>query len=261
MFKYPFLMGIPPLPAPDTTHISHINMIFSSTSGSLGSFDPWVVPHPEDVDLYGVSMLCIMVDIVDPTVPLTFIDTGQQLHPHVECDHLTLLVWVADSLGSHDFLDTKFPLEEAILEDIDFIDKPWKDEHHRESILPDLELKRVSIMSSNMRLGALARTSSRPLSFDPFSPQISFSELATEYSAFPLFEDSCCLPPSCIDGSHQEAFITHKTIHVEYLQTQTFIPMWHGPDMVCSMMPPMTHKFIEYAKYPWPEPSNRLSFF
>jgi hypothetical protein len=55
-------------------------MIFSSTSGSLGSVDPWVVPHPEDVDSYGASISSHL------TIPSTSIDTGQQLHPHVECD-------------------------------------------------------------------------------------------------------------------------------------------------------------------------------
>jgi hypothetical protein len=47
MFKDPSLMGIFPLPPPSpTATITPINMISSSTSGSLGSFDPWVVPHP-----------------------------------------------------------------------------------------------------------------------------------------------------------------------------------------------------------------------
>jgi hypothetical protein len=90
MFKYPSLMGIFPLPPPSPTAIiSPINMISSSTSGSLGSFDPWVVPHPEDVDSYGASMPLTAVDIVDPTIPSTSTDTGQQLHPHMECDQPT----------------------------------------------------------------------------------------------------------------------------------------------------------------------------
>jgi hypothetical protein len=70
MFKYPSLMGIFPLPTPDTTHIAPINMIFSSTSGSLGSVDPWVVPHPEDVDSYGASIPLTTVDIVDLDNPI-----------------------------------------------------------------------------------------------------------------------------------------------------------------------------------------------
>jgi hypothetical protein len=114
MFKDPFLMGIFPLPAHDTTHIAPINMIFSSINGSLWSSNPWVVPHPEDVDLHGASMPCTTVGIVDPEISLKSFDTGQPFHPQMECDQPTPPIWVVDSLDSHNFLDIKFPLEEAI---------------------------------------------------------------------------------------------------------------------------------------------------
>jgi hypothetical protein len=52
MFKDQFLMGIFPLPALDTTHIVPINMIFSSIDGSLGSVDPWVLPHTKDMSTH-----------------------------------------------------------------------------------------------------------------------------------------------------------------------------------------------------------------
>jgi len=97
-------MGIFPLLAPNTTHISPINMIFSSTPRSLKSIDPWVVPHPEDVDSYGASMPPIMVNIVNPKIPSESVDIDQQLHPHMECDQPTPHVWVVDSPSSHDIL-------------------------------------------------------------------------------------------------------------------------------------------------------------
>jgi hypothetical protein len=54
IFKDPSLMGIFPLPPPSpTAHIALVNMISSFTSGSLGSIDPWVVPHLEGVESYG----------------------------------------------------------------------------------------------------------------------------------------------------------------------------------------------------------------
>jgi hypothetical protein len=56
MFKYPSLMGIFPLPTPDTTNIALINMISYVVSTSLGSYDPWVLPHPSEVDSYGATM-------------------------------------------------------------------------------------------------------------------------------------------------------------------------------------------------------------
>jgi hypothetical protein len=91
MFKDPSLIGNFPLPppSPSTAHISPINMISSFTSGSLESIDPWVVPHPEDVDSYGSSMLFMVVEVVDPKIPSKSTDTGQQLHSHMECDQPT----------------------------------------------------------------------------------------------------------------------------------------------------------------------------
>jgi hypothetical protein len=48
MFKDSSLMGTFTLPPPPpSSNVAPINMISSFTSGSLGSFDPWVVPHPE----------------------------------------------------------------------------------------------------------------------------------------------------------------------------------------------------------------------
>jgi hypothetical protein len=95
-------MGIFPLHSLDTTHIAPINMIFSFTNGSLGLVDPWVVPHPEDVDSHGAS------------IPSSSINTSQKLHIHVECDQPSIPIWVIDSLSSHDLLDIKFLSEEAI---------------------------------------------------------------------------------------------------------------------------------------------------
>jgi hypothetical protein len=195
MFKDPFLMGIFPFCALDTTHISLINMIFSSTNESLRSVDPWVVPHPEDVDSYGSFIPLIMVEIVDPTIPLTYIDTSQQHHLHVECDQPSLPIRVVESLKSHDFLDTKLPSKEAILEVMASIDNPKEEKNHLTLLLPDLGLMRVNTMSLDLRLGALPGTSNRPPSFDPFSPRLSFSELATKFSAIPHIEDLCFVLP------------------------------------------------------------------
>jgi hypothetical protein len=44
---------------------------------------------------------------------------------------------------------------------------------------------RINIMSLDSKLGALAGTSSQPPSLDPFPPRLSFSELATKFSAIP----------------------------------------------------------------------------
>jgi hypothetical protein len=108
MFKDSSLMVKFPLPpAPPSTNIALVPMISSFTSGSLGSFNPWVVPHPKDIESYGASMPPTVVDIVDPKIPSTSVDTSQQLHPYMECDPPTSLIWIFDSSCSHDFLDTR----------------------------------------------------------------------------------------------------------------------------------------------------------
>jgi hypothetical protein len=65
------------------------------------------------------------------------------------------------------------------------IDKPREYENHRESILPCLEHKRVSMMSLDVGLRAFYVESMEIPSLDHFLPQISFSELVSELSASP----------------------------------------------------------------------------
>jgi hypothetical protein len=149
-------------------------MISSSTNGSLESFDPWVVPRFEDVESSRASMPLTTIYIVDPKIPSASPNTSQHLHPHMEGYHPTPSIWIVDSLSSHDSLDFDFPLEEAILDVMDYIDKSKEDEHHLESILPSLELMRVDMMGIDLRLEAFVGTPSETPSLDPFPPQLYF---------------------------------------------------------------------------------------
>jgi hypothetical protein len=50
----------------------------------------------------------------------------------MEYDHYTLPTWVVTPLpSSHDFLDTELPSDEAIMEVMDSVDKPWEYMHHQ----------------------------------------------------------------------------------------------------------------------------------
>jgi hypothetical protein len=75
-------------PSPTISHcnIAPINMISSFTSGSLGSFDPWVVPHPEDVDSYGASMPLTLVDISYQVIQSTSVGPDLDSPQDVESD-------------------------------------------------------------------------------------------------------------------------------------------------------------------------------
>jgi hypothetical protein len=86
MFKDSSLMGIFPLPPPPpTTNTTPINMTSSFyTSGSLESFDPWVVPHLDNVESYRAHVTLLAIEIVNLTISSVSIDIVQPLHPHME---------------------------------------------------------------------------------------------------------------------------------------------------------------------------------
>jgi hypothetical protein len=106
MFKHHLLMGIFPLPPPSpTATITHIKMISSFTKGYLGYFDPWVVPHSEDVDSYGASMPLTLLDISYQVMYST--STGYDLDSpqDVESNQYPCHSWALTlPLDSNDFL-------------------------------------------------------------------------------------------------------------------------------------------------------------
>jgi hypothetical protein len=73
----------------------------------------------------------IAVDISSPKSHQCQMILGQQIHPHMECDQPTPPTWVVDSPSSHDFLDTEFPSDKAILDVMASIDKPKDEVMHR----------------------------------------------------------------------------------------------------------------------------------
>jgi hypothetical protein len=74
-----------------------------------------------------ISMLLSIVKISSSLILSASFDTVQHLHHRMECDIPTSPKWVVDSPHSHDFLDTKFPSKETILEVMASIENP-KDE-------------------------------------------------------------------------------------------------------------------------------------
>ena len=47
-------------------------------------------------------------------------------------------IWAQVSLADTDSLDLFFPFDEAIIEAMTSLDKPWDDLHHRSYFLPEL---------------------------------------------------------------------------------------------------------------------------
>ena len=50
-----------------------------------------------------------------------------------------LLAWVVKSSHAHDFLDSIFPSDEAIIEAMSRVGPPWEELHHRSYFLPELD--------------------------------------------------------------------------------------------------------------------------
>jgi hypothetical protein len=64
-------------------HQNPSGSMYFLNNGSLGSFDPWVVPFPEELNSYGARMLLTMVGITSSVILSAPIDIGQTLHPHM----------------------------------------------------------------------------------------------------------------------------------------------------------------------------------
>ena len=55
-----------------------------------------------------------------------------------EKDLYVLPAWAVESSHAHDFLDSVFPLDEAIIEAMLGVEPPWEELHHRYYFLPKL---------------------------------------------------------------------------------------------------------------------------
>jgi hypothetical protein len=92
MLKDSSLMGIFPLLTPNATHIALVNMTSSITSRSLGSCDPWVIPHPSEVESYKATMSLSLAELSYSTIQSTgeYVDLDPSLLLDEELDQFSL---------------------------------------------------------------------------------------------------------------------------------------------------------------------------
>jgi hypothetical protein len=64
--------------------------------------------------------------------------TTPDLTPAQELDPSLEPIWAQGSLASTDSLDLVLPSDEAVIEAMTILDKPWEDIHHRSYLLPEL---------------------------------------------------------------------------------------------------------------------------
>jgi hypothetical protein len=144
----PSLMGTFDYPPPqgDVKFISthHKAEIFHVSSFRTTCFqDPWTLPSPSDtMDAIGHAGMSTPLSTAEVAYSLV-----QQASatpdpiPAQELDPLLEPIWAQDSLVNTDSLDLVLPSDEAIIEVMTGLDKPWEYLHHRSYFL--LELHRI----------------------------------------------------------------------------------------------------------------------
>jgi hypothetical protein len=141
----PSLMGnfnYPP-PHSDVKFISHHHKaeIFHVSSFCMTYFqDPWTLPSPsammDETGHTGMATPLSAVEVAYSLVQQT--SATPNPIPTQELDPLLEPIWAQDSLTDIDSLDLVLPSDEAIIEAMTGLDKPWEDLHHRSYFLPEL---------------------------------------------------------------------------------------------------------------------------
>jgi hypothetical protein len=118
-------------------------MIFAVTNTPIGYHDPWIIPHPSDLESYRDTMPLSPMELTYSMIQSTSEspDSHHILLLDEKLDQFSSLYWVNHTSTSRDFLNIILPSEEAIMEIMTLKDKPWEYSHHRSSFLPFGEKK------------------------------------------------------------------------------------------------------------------------
>lgn len=138
-----------PFPPPSTCVVlGHIHIVSLIISGSLGSYDPLVMPSSLDIKLYGDKIPLILAKLSYVLIHSYFADTNSGSQLHVRTNEYSFPNWFVSPSISHDFLNNVLPSYEAIMKVIEIGDRPWKAMHHHASFLPNYGSEEGILMSS-----------------------------------------------------------------------------------------------------------------
>jgi hypothetical protein len=141
----PSLMGTFYYPPPhdDIKFISnhHKVDIFQVSSFRTTYFeDPWILPSPsttmDETGHPGMSMPLSSTEVAYSLVQQASVNPDPT--PAQELDPLLEPIWAQGSLANVNSLDLVLPSDEAVIEAMISLDKPWEDLHHRSYFLPEL---------------------------------------------------------------------------------------------------------------------------
>jgi hypothetical protein len=102
--------------------------------------DPWILPSllamMDDTGHLSMSMPLFVAEVAYSLVQQASANTDPT--PAQELDPLLEPIWAQGSLTNFDSLDLVLPSDEAVIEVMTSLEKPWEDIHHRSYFLPEL---------------------------------------------------------------------------------------------------------------------------
>ena len=102
--------------------------------------DPWILPTPSTLSEPIVTDMPLPATMVAYQANLESVAEPSPSSSWMEEeDPYVLPTWAVQSSHAHDFLDSVFPSDEAIIEAMSRIEPPWEELHHRSYFLPELD--------------------------------------------------------------------------------------------------------------------------
>jgi hypothetical protein len=157
-----------PPPHGDVKFISnhHKAEIFHVSSFRTTYFeDPWILPSPsatmDETGNSGMSMPLSTAEVAYSLVQQA--SANPDLTLAQELDPLPEPIWAQGSLATTDLLDLVLPSDEAVIEAMNTLDKPWDDIHHRSYFLPELD--RIAVGEFTITMAGDQPCPIQPLSY------------------------------------------------------------------------------------------------
>jgi hypothetical protein len=146
--------------------------MISTVSDTPHSYnDPWVIPHPSNIESYGDTMPLSPIELAYSMIQSIgeSYDSHSRLLLDEEIDRFSSPYWDTHTSTSHEFLNIVLPSKDSIMEFMNLQDKPWEDSHHRSSLFPfgeNKETQMQTLTSTDIQYPSLLPSTSYPILFE-----------------------------------------------------------------------------------------------